>query len=126
MGKLAAAAAFALLFPYAVTLAWTGSVEGEKNDPEAGEERRILLDRGDTPAYMGLEDYLPGVLAVQIPADREMEALKAQAVIARTYICSRMGGGEGDPGVGPGSGLSGQRTAGRAVGGSGGGVLWAA
>lgn len=91
MGKLAAAAAFALLFPYAVTLAWTGSVEGEKNDPEAGEERRILLDRGDTPAYMGLEDYLPGVLAVQIPADREMEALKAQAVIARTYICSRMG-----------------------------------
>ena len=33
MGKLAAAAAFALLFHYAVTLAWTGSVEGEKNDP---------------------------------------------------------------------------------------------
>lgn len=61
MGKLAVAAAFALLFPYAVTLAWTGSVEGEKNDPEAGEERRILLDRGDTPAYMGLEDYSAGL-----------------------------------------------------------------
>ena len=36
------------------------------------------------------EEYLPGVLAGQIPADFEMEALKAQAVIARTYIYKQM------------------------------------
>lgn len=87
MGKLAVAAAFALLFPYAVTLAWTGSVEGEKNDPEAGEERRILLDRGDTPAYMGLEDYLPGVLAARAAiASSPWGSRSAERVFARERV----------------------------------------
>lgn len=91
MKKLTAVLLFALLFPYAVTLAWTGSVEGKNMREEGWEGRKILLDRGGVSAYMELEEYLAGVLAAQIPADYEEEALKAQAVIARTYICSRMG-----------------------------------
>ncbi len=91
MKKLTAVLLFALLFPYAVTLAWTGSVEGKNMREEGWEGRKILLDRGGVSAYMELEEYLAGVLAAQIPADYEEEALKAQAIIARTYICSRMG-----------------------------------
>lgn len=33
-----------------------------------------------------LEDYVKGVVASEMPADFEMEALKAQALTARTYI----------------------------------------
>lgn len=49
-------------------------------------ERRILLERDGIKTYMKLEDYLPGVMICQIPPEYEMEALKCQAIIARTYI----------------------------------------
>lgn len=37
-----------------------------------------------------LEDYVKGVVAGEMPADFEIEALKAQAVLARTYALKRM------------------------------------
>lgn len=91
MRKLTAALLFAVLFPYVVTMAWTGSVEGRGREAEDWEGRKVLLDRGGISAYMDLEEYLAGVLAAQIPVSYGEEALKAQAIIARTYICSRMG-----------------------------------
>ena len=39
---------------------------------------------------MALEEYLLGVVLAEMPADFETEALKAQAVVARTYTCKRM------------------------------------
>jgi stage II sporulation protein D len=39
-----------------------------------------------------LEDYLVGVVAAEMPADFELEALKAQALTARTFIVKRMNG----------------------------------
>ncbi len=36
--------------------------------------------------YVNVEEYLPGVLAAEMPASYEIEALKAQAVAARSYI----------------------------------------
>ncbi len=80
-----------ILFPYAVTLAFSGTAaagEQEENGMDSG--RRILLDR-ETPGYADLEDYLVGVVARQMPAEYEKEALKAQAIIARTYIVKQMG-----------------------------------
>lgn len=46
---------------------------------------------------MKLEEYIRGVLAGEMPAEFEIEALKAQAVAARTYAVVRMGvfGGKG-------------------------------
>ncbi len=38
-----------------------------------------------------LEEYLIGVVAAEMPAEFEIEALKAQAVAARTYVLKRMG-----------------------------------
>ncbi len=39
-----------------------------------------------------MADYLPGVLAAEMPASFELEALKAQAIAARTYILYQMRG----------------------------------
>lgn len=41
---------------------------------------------------MALEEYLVGVVLAEMPASFETEALKAQAVVARTYTRKRMGG----------------------------------
>ncbi len=38
----------------------------------------------------GLEEYLVGVLAAEMPANYQIEALKAQAVAARSFIVSRL------------------------------------
>ena len=92
-----------LMVPYLTTLAWTGTIHGEelRHEQQAGAvgKRRILLDRGGTGYYMDVEEYLPGVLARQMPADYEIEALRAQAVVARTYIYKQMGGSPGDGSV---------------------------
>ena len=45
---------------------------------------RLLLPDGSI-AELDMQDYLPGVLAAEMPADFPEEALKAQAVAARTY-----------------------------------------
>jgi stage II sporulation protein D len=46
-----------------------------------------------------LEEYVKGVVAAEMPAAFGIEALKAQAILARTYIVTRMRafGGPGDP-----------------------------
>lgn len=41
-------------------------------------------------AEMDLEDYIKGVVAAEMPAEFELEALKAQAVAARTYAVKNM------------------------------------
>ncbi|ADY57530.1 stage II sporulation protein D [Syntrophobotulus glycolicus DSM 8271] len=49
---------------------------------------RVLMPDGKMKK-MELEDYLVGVLAAEMPAEFEPEALKAQAVAARTYVLKR-------------------------------------
>ena len=55
--------------------------------------RRVRVKDGGAVSEMALEDYLVGVVAAEMPADFEPEALKAQAVAARTYTlyCARTG-----------------------------------
>ena len=48
-----------------------------------------VLFPGGTLRQMKLEDYLCGVVLAEMPADFEEEALKAQAVVARTYALRR-------------------------------------
>ncbi len=51
---------------------------------------------GGQPATMDLEEYVKGVVAAEMPVNFEPEALKAQAVAARTYAVRRLeqlGGG---------------------------------
>lgn len=51
----------------------------------------------DVVAALKLDDYLEGVLAGEMPASWPLEALKAQAVAARTYTLFQMQGRERDP-----------------------------
>ena len=46
---------------------------------------------------MDLEEYIKGVVAAEMPASFHREALKAQAVAARTYTVKRMTSLEGAP-----------------------------
>ncbi len=55
---------------------------------QAGE--RVTVLTGDKATDMELETYLVGVVLVEMPADFEVEALKAQAVVARTYTRRRL------------------------------------
>ncbi len=51
----------------------------------------VLMEDGKV-AEMKMEEYLTSVILREMPAEFEMEALKAQAVVARTYTLRRIGG----------------------------------
>ncbi|TGE36632.1 stage II sporulation protein D [Desulfosporosinus fructosivorans] len=50
---------------------------------------RVLMPNNEV-VKLPLEDYLLGVVAAEMPAEFELEALKAQAVAARTYAAKRL------------------------------------
>ena len=50
---------------------------------------KILFTQTDTVEEISLEDYMIGAVLAQMPAEFEEEALKAQAVLAHTYILRR-------------------------------------
>ena len=98
----------AFLLPYTVTLAWSGTARGFVSQETASGGRRIYLDgmsEAEDPAfsnqlagvsaiggYVDAEEYLIGVVARQIPMEYEPEALKAQAIVARTWLYRQMDG----------------------------------
>lgn len=50
----------------------------------------LYIPELDKIVEMNLEDYVKGVVAAEMPAEFELEALKAQAVAARTYAVKNM------------------------------------
>lgn len=95
MGALAALLALGLLL-------WPQSVRqetlqprqwpqaAEETLPGAQEQIAVYDHQNDQIMTLGLEDYLVGVVAAEMPASFGLEALKAQAVAARTFACSRL------------------------------------
>lgn len=69
-----------------------GESPGAAGVGTSNSDRRILVERQGLRTYMSLEDYLPGVVICQMNPDYQIEALKCQAVIVRTYICRLMDG----------------------------------
>ena len=57
-----------------------------------GAQLLTVKNRAGNLQQMTLGEYLVGVVLAEMPADFEAEALKAQAVVARTYTCKRMEG----------------------------------
>ena len=73
------------------TAGWNGnSHSADQGDGEVY-SRRIILERYGVRTYLSVEDYLPGVMVCQTGPEMGQEALKCQAVIARTYIYRQMG-----------------------------------
>ncbi len=50
---------------------------------------RVYVNKEKKIVEMELEEYVKGVVAAEMPAEFEPEALKAQAVAARTYVLGR-------------------------------------
>ncbi len=64
----------------------------ESGEPELYSGRTVQVYNMETAQLMtlDLEQYLTGVVAAEMPASFDVEALKAQAVAARTFTVSRM------------------------------------
>ncbi|NCF00245.1 stage II sporulation protein D [Emergencia sp. 1XD21-10] len=74
------------LFPALVKdLPETSTYDGEIPDTV-----RIYLTKEDKYETIAFEDYIEGVVASEMPASFEYEALKAQAVASRTYALGRI------------------------------------
>lgn len=53
--------------------------------PEQSSEQQVSVLTGDGEMILSMTEYLTGVVAAEMPASFETEALKAQAVAARSY-----------------------------------------
>ncbi len=77
---------FVLALPAVTDVRWRSPAAREAEvlpEPTPGASVRVLTQGGTVE--MPLEEYLEGVLAGEMPAEFRIEALKAQAVAARTY-----------------------------------------
>lgn len=92
-----------LVFPLVILLTWDGDIKGgiiDKISTNDNEEKEIVdslnvnVDIYDVSKKkvitMELEEYINGVVSGEMPAKFEEEALKAQAVAARTYAISKI------------------------------------
>lgn len=72
------------LLPYSLTKIFKTGYKKQ------GVQVRVSMENGQVRS-IPLEEYLIGVVAAEMPAEFEIEALKAQAVAARTYVLKRIG-----------------------------------
>ncbi|MGI5874812.1 MAG: stage II sporulation protein D [Bacillota bacterium] len=98
----------------ALAVLWLGLSFGEREENGAGaafggavfdggaeQTDTVTLRRCETEREerLPLEEYVVGVVAAEMPASFEPEALKAQAVIARTYALAKLSSDSGEEGV---------------------------
>ena len=66
---------------------------------EPSDERTVTLLTPDGTRELKLDEYLTAVVLCEMPPDFEPEALRAQAVAARTFACRQMRGGKHEGGA---------------------------
>lgn len=99
MRKLAAAIAVLMILLFVIPLLLVkdkGEERGKEEAPRDDLPIEVYMCDLDKVTTMKLEDYILGVVAGEMPASFHPEALKAQALAARTYTMLRMrqfGGG---------------------------------
>lgn len=87
-----------LAAPYIVTLLFQGSeTSAGAGDAETVEEKSFLIQELAGGQDMDEEEYLAGIVAEQISLDSQPEAIKAQAVVARTSLARALEQGEEPP-----------------------------
>ena len=95
---------FGLMLPLAVlgVLVWMEaepSVQEETIADKPGSQQITVLREDGTLEEMELQTYLVGVVLAEMPVSFPEEALKAQAVVARTYASRRQASGKHTPGA---------------------------
>lgn len=97
MRTITAAALLCLILALALPLVISAHSEPEEDPPASGDvagmdsELSFSVLTDGSIETVTMSDWLPGVVAGEMPASFEPEALKAQAVAARTYIMYSMG-----------------------------------
>lgn len=69
----------------------TSSQSSPSSDAPAGASLRVHLGREGRTLRLPLDEYVFGVLAAEGSTEDELEALKAQAVVSRTYALKNLG-----------------------------------
>ncbi len=67
----------------------------KEEEKQEEKEVQVLISNNknkSNPYYIDLEEYIVGVVAGEMPASFQMEALKAQAVAARSFALNKQGG----------------------------------
>lgn len=75
----------------------SNSIENTEVKQEESKENKTYVTiyrKKGTVEKIELEEYLVGVVAAEMPASFNIEALKAQAILARTYALKKMSKGE--------------------------------
>lgn len=87
-----ALAALAVIFCRGCVYACTAPQDSSSEENVAGADSVLRVYNDETKSVMNLtmSEYLVGVVAAEMPASFELEALKAQAVAARTFAASRI------------------------------------
>lgn len=99
------ATVFGLILPVVISGMWEKSENIKTLPPQetaptqhqSVTETIQLIQEDGTTETLELEAYLVSVILREMPAKFETEALKAQAVVARTYALKRKGGGKHSP-----------------------------
>jgi len=81
---------FALSLCIVFVIPWSVVRWHKEKDSTGDVNIRVLMPDKEI-VKMPLEEYLVGVVAAEMPAEFELEALKAQAIAARTYAAKRIG-----------------------------------
>lgn len=76
--------------PYIITLLFQGNKTSSDSFQKKENKQTIQENPVQKDETLDVEKYLLGALAKQIPLDYELEAVKAQAVIARTAVIQAM------------------------------------
>lgn len=71
--------------------------ENESKEENKDQEIFVSVDKNGNIQNIKLEDYLIGVVAGEMPASFEEEALKAQAIASRTYVIYKMSNNKNKP-----------------------------
>lgn len=87
---------FAVVILPSVVVMLTGGKSEDNTEKDGGETKISVLTQSGAVKEFEIEEYLYGVLAGEMPASFHSEALKAQAVAARTYIINKHENGDSD------------------------------
>ncbi len=81
-----------ILLPMVITVFLSGLYQAEepKEEPLSGLVVNVYVTSEEKIVPMDLEEYIKGVVAAEMPVTFHEEALKAQAVAARTYTLRKM------------------------------------
>ena len=85
---------FGIVFLIVIIFLSMSQSQGNREDDEVikgvkKEDVKVAVTVNDDVNYVDLDEYLLGVVAGEMPANFEKEALKAQVVASRTYVYNR-------------------------------------